>query len=183
MFIHPSSDVQSSNIGEGTYVWQFSVVLKGAVIGKNCNVNAHCFVENDVVVGDRVTLKSGVYLWDGTVVEDDVFIGPNATFVNNPYPRSKQYPGKHIGSILKKGCSIGANVTILSEITIGEYALIAAGSVVTENIPPYTLWIGNPARHRGYVTEEGETVGIDMVGKHDGLKYAYTNEKLIRLNA
>src|SRR6187397_2793539 len=115
-YVHPNGICESSTVGEGTRIWAFAHVLPDARIGRFCNICDGVFVENDVVVGDRVTLKSGVYLWDGTVVEDDVFIGPNATFVNNPYPRSKQYPGKHIGSILKKGCSIGANVTILSEI-------------------------------------------------------------------
>lgn len=146
MKIHAMSDVQTKNIGEGTFIWQFCVVLAGAKIGKNCNLNALVLVENDVVLGDRVTVKSGVQLWDGLTVEDDVFIGPNATFTNDKYPRSKHYPAAFQRTVLKAGCSIGANATILGGITIGEKALIGAGSVVTKDVPAGETWIGNPAR-------------------------------------
>lgn len=155
--IHPLADVQSTQIGAGTRVWQFSVVLAGAQIGSDCNINCHCFVENDVRIGDRVTVKSGVYIWDGIEVEDDVFIGPNATFVNDPYPRSKQYPEAFARTIIRKGASIGAGATILGGIEIGAYAMIGAGSVVTKDVPPYTKWYGNPARQMGYVKEEFPT--------------------------
>lgn len=147
--IHPSADVQSPHIGAGTVVWQFSIILAGARIGENCNINCHCFIENDVVIGNRVTLKSGVYLWDGLELEDDVFIGPNATFVNDLYPRSKQYPERFARTLIRKGASIGAGATILGGIEIGEGALIGAGSVVTKNVPPHTKWFGNPARNMG----------------------------------
>lgn len=153
--IHPLADVQCSQIGENTRIWQFAVILAGARIGKDCNINCHTFIENDVVMGDRVTLKSGVYLWDGLRIADDVFIGPNATFVNDAYPRSKQYPSSFQQTIIEKGASIGANATILGGITIGEYALIAAGAVVTKNVPPYSLVVGNPARAVGKVDKEG----------------------------
>ena len=152
--IHPSADVQSTTIGKGTRVWQFSVVLPGARIGEECNINCHCFVENDVRIGNRVTLKSGVYVWDGIELEDDVFIGPNATFVNDPYPRSKQYPETFARTIVRKGASIGAAAVIMGGIEIGEYAMIGAGSVVTKNVPPYTKWYGNPARQMGFVKEQ-----------------------------
>jgi len=144
--IHPKADVQSTQIGADTKIWQFAVVLPGAVIGNNCNINCHTFIENDVVIGDNVTVKAGVYLWDGLRVEDNVFIGPNATFVNDKFPRSKQYPESFQQTIIRKGASIGANATILGGITIGENALIAAGAVVTRDVPSSTLWVGNPAR-------------------------------------
>lgn len=144
--IHPSADVQSAAIGVGTQVWQYTVVLPGAIIGRDCNLNAHCLVENDVVVGDRVTLKCGVYLWDGMRVEDDVFIGPNATFVNDRFPRSQQKPAKFLNVIIRRGASIGAGATILGGVTIGEYAMVGAGSVVTRDVPANTLVYGNPAR-------------------------------------
>ena len=158
MNIHPLADVQSKSIGEGTTVWQFVVVLPKSVIGKNCNINCHTFIENDVVIGDRVTVKSGVYLWDGIRVEDDVFIGPNATFVNDKYPRSKKYPDKFQGIKIRKGASIGANATILGGIEIGEYAMIGAGSIVTKNVAPYTLVYGNPAKVTGKMDNEGKLI-------------------------
>lgn len=146
MKIHPLADVLSVNIGEGTAVWQFSVILPGAMIGKNCNIACHTFIEDDVVIGDNVTVKSGVFLWDGLRVEDNVFIGPNATFINDIYPRSKVYPKAFTKTIIKKGASIGANATIMGGITIGENAMIGAGAVVLNNIPDGTSWVGNPAR-------------------------------------
>jgi UDP-2-acetamido-3-amino-2,3-dideoxy-glucuronate N-acetyltransferase len=159
-FKHPLSDVQSGNIGKGTKIWQYVVILKEAVIGENCNINCHTFIENDVVIGNNVTVKSGVYLWDGIRIEDDVFIGPNATFVNNTYP--KKYPEKHTSAYICKGASIGANATILGGITIGEYSLIGIGSVVTKDISKNTLWIGNPARHVGYVCDCGQKLDNDL---------------------
>ncbi|MFC4656871.1 acyltransferase [Rheinheimera marina] len=151
MFIHPLSDVQSQQIGEGTRVWQFSVVLQGAVIGKNCNICAHTLVEGDVVLGDDVTVKSGVYLWDGLRVEDRVFIGPCATFANDKKPRSKQYPEQFLTTVLKQGCSLGANCTILPGVTIGRNAMVGAGAVVTRDVPDNAVVVGNPARIIKYV--------------------------------
>jgi UDP-2-acetamido-3-amino-2,3-dideoxy-glucuronate N-acetyltransferase len=147
--IHPSADVQTQAVGEGTRIWQYTVVLPGARIGRDCNLNAHCLVENDVVIGDRVTLKSGVYLWDGTTVEDDVFIGPNATFTNDKFPRSRRKPERFQRIVLKCGASIGANATILGGVTIGEGAIVGAGSVVTRDVPPGVIVRGNPAREAG----------------------------------
>lgn len=144
--IHPLSDVQSANLGDDTRVWQFTVVLAGAVIGRNCNINAHCFIENDVIIGDNVTVKSGVYLWDGMRVEDDVFIGPNATFTNDKYPRSKQYPEKFAVTTIRRGASIGAGAVVLPGVTIGEGAMVAAGAVVTRDVMPNAVVAGNPAR-------------------------------------
>jgi len=144
--IHKTADVQSIYIGDGTTIWQFSVILPFAKIGKNCNINCHTFIENDVEIGNRVTIKSGVYIWDGIQIEDDVFIGPNVTFTNDKYPKSKQYPNDFQKTIIKKGASIGANSTILGGITIGVNSMIGAGSVVTKPIPENELWVGNPAR-------------------------------------
>ncbi len=150
-FIHKKADVQTDSIGEDTRVWQYSIVLKGAKIGSNCNINAHCFIENDVVVGNNVTVKCGVQLWDGIAIEDDVFIGPNVTFTNDKYPRSKVYPEKFVRTTIKRRASIGANATILCGITIGENAMIGAGSVVTKDVPAGELWYGNPAKKHGKV--------------------------------
>ena len=143
--IHPLSDVQSTNIGIGTRIWQFSVVLKNAVIGDNCNVCAHTLIENDVVVGNNVTIKSGVYLWDGLRIEDDVFIGPCVAFTNDKTPRSKQYPEVFLSTTVKKGASIGANATILPGITLGEHCMVGAGAIVTKDVPAYAVVVGNPA--------------------------------------
>lgn len=146
MSIHPSSDVQSKQIGEGTRVWQYVVILPGAVIGRDGNICSHCFIENKVVVGDRVTVKCGVQLWDGVTLEDDVFVGPNATFTNDLNPRSRNASAMLLPTLVKKGASIGANATILPGLTIGEGAMVGAGAVVTKDVPPRTLVVGNPAR-------------------------------------
>lgn len=143
--IHSLADVQSTKIGENSTIWQFVVVLPNAVIGNNCNINAHCFIENDVIIGNNVTVKCGVYLWDGIVIEDNVQIGPNVTFINDKYPKSKQ-PFKIQRTIIKKFASVGGGATILGGITIGENSLIGSGSVVTKDVPPNEVWIGNPAR-------------------------------------
>ncbi len=148
-YVHPLSDVQTAAIGDGTRIWQFCVVLPGARIGRDCNVNAQCLVENDVVVGDRVTVKPGVQLWDGLRVEDDVFIGPNVTFANDKYPRSRRPPPSFARTSLRQGASIGANATVLCGVEIGAGAMIGAGSVVTRDVPAGELWLGNPARKRG----------------------------------
>jgi acetyltransferase-like isoleucine patch superfamily enzyme len=149
--IHPSAEVKTAAIGERTRIWQHCVVLEGAAIGADCNINLNCFVENDVVIGDRVTLKCGVYLWDGIRVEDDVFIGPNATFTNDRHPRSKARPAAFDRTLIRRGASIGAAAVVVGPVTIGEYGLIGAGAVVTRDVPPHTLWVGVPARCIGYV--------------------------------
>jgi len=150
-YSHPNAIVESTRIGRGTRIWAFAHVLPGAVIGEDCNLCDHTFYENDVKVGDRVTVKCGVQLWDGITIEDDVFIGPNATFTNDPFPRSKRYPESFARTLVRKGASIGANATILPGLTIGQYAMIGAGAVITKEIPPYAIVVGNPARITGYV--------------------------------
>ena len=146
MTIHPSSDVQSKKIGEGTSVWQFVVILPGAEIGRDCNICSHVFIENEVVVGDRCTVKCGVQLWDGVTLEDDVFVGPNATFTNDRFPRSKVWPDAFPKTLVKKGASIGANATILPGLVIGENAVVGAGAVVVKDVPAGAVVVGNPAR-------------------------------------
>lgn len=143
--IHPMSDVQSPHVGEGTRIWQFCVVLPRARIGKRCNVCAHVLIEDDVVVGDDVTIKSGVQLWDGMRVGDRVFIGPNATFSNDRFPRSKQAFEK-LGTHIEEDASIGANATILPGLRIGKGAMVGAGAVVVEDVPAGAVVVGNPAR-------------------------------------
>lgn len=144
--VHPLADVAEVSIGSGTRVWQFVVILRGARIGVNCNICAHTLIEGDVIIGDRVTVKSGVFLWDGTRIEDDVFIGPNATFTNDLMPRSKVYPEAFSGIIVRRGASIGANATLLPGITIGEFAMVGAGAVVTKDVEAHSVVVGNPAR-------------------------------------
>lgn len=134
--IHPLSDVQTTDIGENTRIWQFVVVLSGAKIGKDCNICSHVFIENDVEIGDGVTVKCGVQLWDGTTVEDGVFIGPNVTFCNDKYPKSGNKNFTLMRTVVKRGASIGANATILPGVTIGENALIGAGATITKDVPP-----------------------------------------------
>ncbi len=150
-FVHPNALCESQQVGAGTRIWAFAHVLPGARVGSDCNICDHVFVENDVVVGDRVTLKCGVQLWDGLRLEDDVFVGPNATFTNDIFPRSKQYPATFGQTIVRKGASIGANATILPGITIGARAMIGAGAVVTRSVPPNAVVVGNPAKIVGYV--------------------------------
>ena len=150
-FIHPQALCESLHLGAGTRVWAFAHVLPGARIGADCNICDHVFIENDVLVGDRVTIKCGVQLWDGVRLEDDVFVGPNATFTNDIFPRSKQYPQAFAHTEVRRGASIGANATILPGVTIGSRAMVGAGAVVTRNVPPNAVVVGNPAKIVGYV--------------------------------
>ena len=143
--IHPLSDCVNTRIPENTNIWQFTVDLSGAVIGENCNICSHCFIENKVFIGDNVTIKAGVRIWDGVTIEDNVFVGANVSFTNDLYPRSKQYDKEFLLTKVCKGASIGANAVILPGITIGERAIVGAGSVVTQNIPSDEIWAGNPA--------------------------------------
>ena len=145
-FIHQMADCQSKNIGENTKIWQFCVILPKAVIGNNCNICAHVFIENDVVIGNNVTIKPGVQIWDGMTIDDYVFIGSNVTFTNDKNPRSQNKEWVLEKTHICKGASIGANATILPGITIGENAMVGAGSVVTKDIPANTIVAGNPAK-------------------------------------
>jgi acetyltransferase-like isoleucine patch superfamily enzyme len=179
MKIHPTSDVQSKKIGADTVIWQYTIVLPGATIGNNCNINSYCFIENDVLIGDNVTIKCGVYIWDGITIEDNVHIGPNVTFTNDLYPRSK-HNFEISKTVVKHGASVGANATIIAGITIGEFALIGAGSVVTKIIPNNTLWTGNPARQKAYVCNCGQKLDEAFHCKQCNSDYRIVNACVIK---
>ncbi len=157
-FVHPQGICESNRVGAGTRVWAFAHVLPGAVVGRDCNICDHTFIENDVVIGDRVTIKCGVQLWDGVRLEDDVFVGPNATFTNDNFPRSKRRPTEFLQTVVSRSASVGANATILPGIVIGRNAMVGAGAVVTRDVPPNAIVTGNPARITGYV-ESGREGG------------------------
>lgn len=161
-FVHPQAICESKSVGVNTRIWAFAHVLPKAVIGGDCNICDGVFIENDVIVGERVTIKCGVQLWDGVEIEDDVFIGPNATFTNDKFPRSKIYPESFARIVIRKGASIGANATILPNITVGVNAMVGAGAVVTRSVPPNAIVVGNPAKIVGYVdTKSGKTVSAE----------------------
>ena len=170
-FIHAEADCQSTHVGLNTRVWQFVVILPNARIGAECNICSHVLIENDVMIGDRVTVKSGVQLWDGLRIEDDVFIGPNVTFTNDRFPRSMQYPESFPITTVRTGASIGGGATILPGITIGHGAMVGAGAVVTKSVPDNALVVGNPARIVRYLGGSDERAGLDPVkqsGEGDG---------------
>jgi len=171
------ADVKTIHIGEGTRIWQFVVILPEARIGNDCNICSHCFIESDVVIGDRTTVKNGVQIWDGVRISDDVFVGPNVTFTNDLLPRSRRHPGKFLRTEIRDGASIGANATILCGNKIGRWALIGAGSVVTENVPDYAIYFGNPAKIRGFICQCGNKLkfDVDIAECSCGLVYALSN--------
>lgn len=172
-FKHANSLCETEKVGKNTRIWAFSHILPNAVIGEECNICDHVFIENDVRIGNRVTIKCGVQIWDGIKIEDDVFVGPNVTFTNDIFPRSRQYPEEFLRTEIKKGASIGANATILPGIVIGEKAMIGAGAVVTKSVPPNAIVTGNPAKIVGYV-------GTELSDKADTA--ATSNEKIIPTN-
>jgi len=149
-FVHEKGLCESTNVGDGTRIWAFAHVLPGARLGAGCNICDGVFIENDVTVGNNVTVKCGVQLWDGVTLEDNVFVGPNATFTNDIRPRSKVYPEGFLRTTVEQGASIGANATILPGIRIGRNAMIGAGAVVTRSVPPHAIVVGNPAKIIGY---------------------------------
>ena len=150
-FIHPNALCESDNVGSGTRIWAFAHVLPGAAIGVDCNICDHVFIENDVIIGDRVTVKCGVQVWDGVRIEDDVFVGPNVSFTNDPFPRSKAYPPHFSVTHISAGASIGAGAVILPGIRLGQNSMVGAGAVVTRDVPPNAVVVGNPAHITGYV--------------------------------
>ncbi len=151
---HETAIVESKNIGSKTRIWAFVHILDNVTIGRDCNICDHCFVEQNVVIGNNVTLKSGIYIWEGVTIEDDVFLGPNVVFTNNVRPRSKQYIVS-IKTLIKKGASVGANSTILAGVTVGKFAMTGIGSVITRDVPDHALVFGNPAKIKGWVDEFG----------------------------
>jgi acetyltransferase-like isoleucine patch superfamily enzyme len=177
VFVHSLGLCESSSVGEGTRVWAFAHVLPGARIGRDCNICDHVFIENDVVLGDRVTVKCGVQLWDGLRIADDVFIGPNATFTNDPFPRSKHHRTP-LATSIGPGASLGANCTILPGISVGRDALIGAGSVVTQSVPARAIVMGSPARIVGYVDTETHASGESIAA---GLRELPGGARLVRL--
>ena len=177
---HPRAMVQSNDIGRDTRIWAFSHIAKDVKIGKNCNIGESCYIESGVSIGNNVTIKNGVCLWDGVNIEDGVFIGPAAVFTNDIYPRSKIYR-QRVKTLLKKGATIGANATILCGISIGRYAMVGAGAVVTRDVWNYCLVYGNPASLQGYVCECGRKLKTDKKSANCecGLWYHIEAKKVI----
>jgi UDP-2-acetamido-3-amino-2,3-dideoxy-glucuronate N-acetyltransferase len=161
VFVHPNGLIdEGAKVGAGTRVWAFAHVVKGAVVGKDCNICDHTFIEGKVRLGNRVTLKCGVFLWDGVIAEDDVFIGPAAVFVNDLRPRSRNVPPRYSTTLLKTGCSIGANATILADLTVGRFSMVGAGAVVTRDVPDFALVVGSPARFLRWVCRCGQNLSF-----------------------
>lgn len=183
-FVHSHALVESTQIGPRTRVWAFAHILPGARIGADCNVCDHVFIENDVVLGDRVTVKCGVYVWDGITLEDDVFVGANAAFSNDPAPRSRHKPAEFLKTRVRAGASIGANATIQPGLTIGPGALVTDGAVVTRDVPPRAIVAGNPARITGYVdTPEVKVDGPAISAQRLGSELPALKARGARLHA
>ncbi len=185
-FKHELSQVDSDFIGKGTKIWQFVVILKGALIGENCNICSHCFIEGHVKIGNNVTIKAGVYLWDGIEIDNNAFIGPNVVFTNDIYPRSKQFK-EPVKTIIGKGVSLGANSTILAGTKIGEYAMTGIGSVVTKDLKSHGLYYGNPAKQHGWIDENGEKLIYIKESKtwvnNNNINYSEEITGLIKISA
>ena len=184
VFIHPRAIVETEAIGADTKIWAFAHVLNGACIGSNCNICDHTFIEQDVIIGDNVTVKCGVQLWNGLRVGDNVFIGPNATFTNDLRPRSKQYPDHFPQTTINTGASIGANATIICGVTVGQWAMIGAGSVVTANVGDFTLVYGNPARFGGYICQCSRKLVFtnNSAVCNCGKKYKLSNDQVTQVS-
>lgn len=179
-FIHPSALVETDAIGADTRIWAFVHILKGAVLGRNCNICDHVFIEQGVKMGNNVTLKCGIYVWEGVTIEDDVFLGPNIVFTNDLRPRSKLYKPA-VETLIKKGASIGANSTVLAGVTIGEYAMAGIGSVITRDVKPHSLVYGNPAKHKAWIDKSGNKLkksGDLWISPETSEKYRETEQGL-----
>jgi acetyltransferase-like isoleucine patch superfamily enzyme len=182
-FIHEKALCETISVGKDTRVWAFSHIMKGVILGKDCNVGSHVFIESGVRIGDRVTIKNGISIWDGVTIEDDVLLGPNCVLTNDLLPRSKGYT-ENITTLIKKGSSIGANATILCGITLGEYCMVGAGAVVTKSVLPFSLVVGNPAEFKYFISRKGEklefneeNVAIDSQNN----KYELTKDGFVRV--
>lgn len=178
------ADVKAKLIGSNTTIWQFAVILEGAKIGSNCNVNCHTFIENNVCIGDNVTIKSGVFLWDGITIKDNVFIGPNVSFTNDLRPRSKKYPSKFQETIIEEGASIGAAAIILGGIRIGSYSMIAAGALVTKDVPSRALVKGSPAIVSAWLNKDGTKMILEngYLIDNENNKWQVSSNNLIQIH-
>jgi len=186
-YLHPSSYVDDNvKIGENTKIWHFSHILSGTAIGVGCSFGQNCVVGPNVRIGNGVKVQNNVSIYDGVEIEDDVFIGPSMVFTNVVNPRAFiQRKDEFKRTLLKKGCSIGANATIVCGVTIGEYALIGSGAVVNKDVKPYALMVGVPARQIGWVSKAGNTLTFDekneAIDSFDNSKYAIIDENLKEL--
>ena len=182
-YTHPMALCESQHIGDGSRIWAFAHILAGARIGRGCNICDGVFIENDVILGDNVTVKCGVQLWDGVRLEDHVFVGPNATFTNDTYPRSGQHPAAFKQTVVREGASIGANATLLPGLTIGRGALVGAGAVVTRSVPPFAIVVGAPARITGYANAQSTVAPASPREADDGQRASdRTNVRGVRLH-
>ncbi|HJY62789.1 MAG TPA: acyltransferase [Ignavibacteria bacterium] len=179
IFVHPNAIVESDSIGAKTRIWAFVHVMKNVTIGEDCNLCDYVFVESGVKIGNRVTIKNCISLWDGVTVEDDVFLGPNCVFTNDMFPRSKAMHSEYEKTLLKKGTSIGANATILCGITLGEYCLVGAGAVVTKSVPDFACVVGNPAKLLYWVSKSGEKLEF---GNNNEAKDSSGNKYKLTIN-
>ncbi|MBC8490800.1 MAG: N-acetyltransferase [Bacteroidetes bacterium] len=182
-FVHEKALCESNSIGKDTRIWAFAHIMKDVVIGEDCNIGSHVFVESGVKIGNRVTVKNGISIWDGITIEDDVFLGPNCVLTNDLLPRSKGYT-ENIKTLIKKGSSIGANATILCGITISEYSMIGAGSVVTKSVAPFSLVMGNPAKFRYFISLKGKRLEFDkdnITVDSENNKYIIRTDGVVRL--
>ncbi len=178
VFVHPQGLCESHEVGAGTRIWAFAHVMEGARVGVDCNVGDHSFIEAGAVVGSGVVVKNGVSIWDKVRIEDEVFLGPNMVFTNDRVPRAalETPPEEFLPTLVRRGASIGANATVLCGVTIGEGALVGAGSVVLEDVPAFALVVGNPARRIGWICRCGERLG-DSLACACGLRYRLRSEE------
>lgn len=163
-FVHDKAICETVRVGKNTRIWAFVHIMDNVIIGEDCNFGDHSFVESGVVIGDRVTVKNGVSVWNGVIIEDDVFLGPNCVLTNDLFPRSRVYHSENMVTTIKKGTSIGANATIVCGITLGEYCMVGAGSVVTKDVPPFALIVGVPGKIKGYISKQGEKLEFNQSG-------------------
>ncbi|TDC40241.1 N-acetyltransferase [Micromonospora sp. 15K316] len=163
VFVHPTADVEEgAQVGDGTKVWHLAHVRSSAKVGAGCVIGRNVYVDANVTVGDRVKIQNNVSVYQGVTLEDEVFVGPSAVFTNDFRPRAQNPDWTITPTVVRRGASIGANATLVCGVEIGEYAMIAAGSVVTRDVAPYQLVVGNPARPRGWVDEKGEVISRDV---------------------
>lgn len=181
-FKHPTAIVESDTVGEGSKIWHFVHIRKGAIIGKNCNIGKSVYVDTEVRIGDNVKIQNFVSIYKGVEIKDDVFVGPSVVFTNDMYPRAFIWEDETIiQTIIKKGSSIGANATIICGITVGEYAMVGAGSVVTKNVPPFGLVFGNPARLKGSVCYCGKRLNKIVEKKEKEIIYKCECGKTVKV--